>query len=110
MAKGHRETSHQGPTWTRGAPRGVGRTTCPCGWQVGPPWCFFAPIFIIYSKIILQKSMLRFELRRIAFSSVDILGPEFQLLAIPLSWYNLHFKREKTLELNHNVKYIIEIG
>ena len=51
--------------------------------------------------------MLHFELRRIAFSSVAILGPEFQLPAIPLSLYNLHFKREKALELHHNVKYII---
>ena len=54
--------------------------------------------------------MLHFELRRIAFSSVAFLGPEFQLPVIPLSLYILHFKREKALELHHNVKYIIEIG
>ena len=91
-----------------GCAQGVGRATCPCGWLMGHEY-LFAPIVFIYSKIILQKSTLHFQLWKIAFSSIDILGPESQLPVIPLSWYNLHFKREKALELHHNVKYIIEI-
>ena len=53
--------------------------------------------------------MLHFELQRIAFSSIAFSGQISSCPAIPLSLYSMHFKREKALELHHNVKYINEI-
>ena len=59
---------------------GLGHATRPRGGLAGPPLARLCSIYSSYiTKIILQKSLLHLELQKISFSSVDILGPDFQL-------------------------------
>jgi hypothetical protein len=75
---------------------------------VGPLWWLFAPIFLIYSKIILHKFLAHLDMCRIGNSDIAFSGPEFQLSAFSLFVQTLHIMREKALELLHKALLCIK--